>query len=200
MTAKLLTSIEQWGELLKRYQQEETLCNNYMMLAEMEAGISLHYTVPGHDTVLSLYYSPEEIQATLEKSPEEIQEEIRTMISQEILPVHNQECPIQVNEYVVMDSVGVHDGMYTYYYTVSRDFPLMLIDDEEARWNLHNEMVSNMEEMYEMIDILLRAGYGICYRYGVSQTINQRKSKKTLEPVVKQFCFSTEELEEIIED
>ena len=40
MTAKLLTSIEQWGELLKRYQQEETLCNNYMMLAEMESLIN----------------------------------------------------------------------------------------------------------------------------------------------------------------
>ena len=40
MTAKLLTSIEQWGELLKRYQQKETLCNNYMMLAEMESLIN----------------------------------------------------------------------------------------------------------------------------------------------------------------
>ncbi|MBO6079699.1 MAG: hypothetical protein J6P54_01920, partial [Bacteroidales bacterium] len=103
-------------------------------------------------------------------------------------------------EYIVMDSVGVRDGMYTYYYTVSRDFPLMLIDDEEARWNLHNELVSNKEEMYEMIDILLRAGYGICYQYGVSQTIKQKKSKKAPEPVVKKFCFSTEELEEIFGD
>lgn len=172
----------------------------YMMLAEIEAGIALHYTVPGLDTVLSLFYSPQEIQATLEKSPEEVQEEIRTMIRQEMLPADNQQCPIQVNEYIVMDSVGVRNGMYTYYYTVSRDFPLMLIDDEEARWNLHNELVSNMEEMYEMIDILLRAGYGICYQYGVSQTIKQKKSKKAPEPVVKKFCFSTEELEEIFGD
>ena len=171
----------------------------YMMLAEMKAGISLHYTIPGHDTVLSLFYSPQEIQETLEKSQEEVQEEIRTMIHQEILPIHNQECPIQLNEDVVMDSVGVRDGMYTYYYTVSSDCPLMLIDYEEARWNLHNELASNMEEMYEMLDILLRAGYGICYQYGMSKTIKQRKSPKTPETVVKKFCFSTEELEELFE-
>lgn len=190
------TSIQKSPSDLIRLESTEHV---YMMLAEIEAGIALHYTVPGLDTVLSLFYSPQEIQAALEKSPEEVQEEIRTMIRQEMLPADNQQYPIQVGEYIVMDSVGVRDGMYTYYYTVSRDFPLMLINDEEARWNLHNEMVSNMEEMYEMIDILLRAGYGICYQYGVSQTIKQKKSKKIPEPVVKKFCFSTEELEEIFE-
>lgn len=190
------TSLQKSPSDLIRLESTEYV---YMMLAEIEAGIALHYTVPGLDTVLSLFYSPQEIQAALEKSPEEVQEEIRTMIRQEMLPADNQQYPIQVGEYIVMDSVGVRDGMYTYYYTVSRDFPLMLINDEEARWNLHNEMVSNMEEMYEMIDILLRAGYGICYQYGVSQTIKQKKSKKIPEPVVKKFCFSTEELKDIFE-
>ncbi len=171
----------------------------YMMLAEMKAGIALHYTVPEHDTVLSLFYSPQEIQETLEKSPEVVKEEIRKMIRQEILPGHNQECPIQVSEGIVMDSVGVRDEMYTFYYTVSSNFPFMLIDDEEARWNLHNELASQMEEMYEILDILLRAGYGICYQYGMSKTSKQRKSQKTPETVVKKFCFSTEELKELFE-
>lgn len=36
MTAKLLTSIEQWNGLLNIYQHKETLCNNYMMPTEIE--------------------------------------------------------------------------------------------------------------------------------------------------------------------
>ena len=121
------------------------------------------------------------------------------MIRQEILPGHNQECPIQVTEGIVMDSVGVRDEMYTFYYTVSSNFPFMLIDYEEVRWNLHNELASQMEEMYEILDILMRAGYGICYQYGMSKTIKQRKSQKPPETVVKKFCFSTEELKELFE-
>ena len=172
----------------------------YMMLAEIEAGIALHYTVPGHDTALSLFYSPQEIQATLEKSPEEVQEEIRTMIRQEMLPADNQECPVRVNGYVVMDSVGVRNGMYTFYYTVSRDYPLMLIDDRDLRWNLHNEIASNKEVMYELVDVLLRAGYGVCYEYCIPPAPKQGKSKKAPAPVVKTICFTPEELEEMMGD
>ena len=190
------TSIQKSPSDLIRLESTEEL---FMTLAEMEAGIALHYTVPGHDTLLSLYYSPQEILETAEKSQEEVREEIREMIRQEIIPTINQECPEPVNEYAVMDSVGVRDGMFTYYYTVSRDNPLLLINDEEVRWTLHNELVSNMEDFYEMADILLRAGYGICYQYTISQPVKQGKSKKVPEPVVKKFCFSTEELEEIFE-
>lgn len=190
------TSIQKSPSDLIRLESTEHV---YMMLAEIEAGLAMHYTVPGHDTLLTLYYSPQEIMETAEKSQEEVQKEIREMIRLEIIPAVNQECPEPVNEYAIMDSVGVRNGMYTYYYTVSSDYPLLLINDEEVRWSLHNEMVSNVEDFYEMADILLRAGYGVCYHYTISQTIKQGKPKKASEPVVKKFCFSTEELKDIFE-
>lgn len=40
MAAKTLMSIEQWNELRNKYQQKDTLCNNYMMHAELEEKIN----------------------------------------------------------------------------------------------------------------------------------------------------------------
>lgn len=40
MESKALTSIEQWNELQKRYQHKDTLCNNFMMPAEVEGLIN----------------------------------------------------------------------------------------------------------------------------------------------------------------
>lgn len=40
MTAKTLTSVEQWNELLNDYQHKETLCNNFMMPTEIEGLIN----------------------------------------------------------------------------------------------------------------------------------------------------------------
>ena len=164
-------------------------------LAELDAGITLHWRFPDGQ-IRTLAYSTSDIDSALAVPSEVIRAELRRTILEDVLPAFNRECPTRTDEFTVLDSIGVENGMIIYYYTLADGFPLDMVNNEEIRWQLESSFVAGGEDIRGMIDLFTSAGYGLCYRYRVPQ--KPKKSTKSVSSASKRFCFTAEELREFL--
>ena len=62
------------------------------------------------------------------------------------------------------------------------------------RWNLQSALMSiDDEDGLALLNMIVKAGYGVCYFYSQSAP-KQKKSKKIPTPTTIQICFTNEEL------
>ena len=95
--------------------------------------------------------------------------------------------------------MGIQNGMYTYYYKVIGVL-IEAIDQNELRWNLQSALMSiDDEDGLALLNMIVKAGYGVCYHFG-QPTTEQKKSKKTPTPATIQICFTKEELSGFLEE
>ena len=169
------------------------------MLVELDVNITQHWHLP-NNSLRSVTYSTAEIRQAIEMPEEEVRQEMRKMLLNEVIPAVNQECPTQEDDFTILDSVGIQNGMYTYYYKVI-GVPIEAINQSDMRWNLQSALMSinNEEESLVMLNMLVKAGYGVCYFFS-QPAPEQKKSKKTSTQASIQICFTHEELTGFLEE
>lgn len=170
----------------------------YETLVELGANTTQHWHLP-NDSLCSITYSTAEIRQAIEMPEEEVRQEMRKMLLNEVIPAINGECPLNEDEFTTLDSVGIHNGMFTYYYMVT-GVPLEAINQSDMRWNLQSALMSIPDdEVLMMLNMLVKAGYGVCYIYDQPAQEN-KKSKKTQVPAALRICFTNEELTGFLEE
>ena len=90
----------------------------YEMLVELDVNITQHWHLP-NNSLRSVTYSTAEIRQAIEMPEEEVRQEMRKMLLNEVIPAVNLECPFQEDDFTILDSVGIQNGMYTHYYKVA---------------------------------------------------------------------------------
>ena len=170
----------------------------YETLVEMDANIAQHWHLPD-DSIHSITYSTDEIRQAIEMPEEEVRQEMQKLLINEVIPAINMECPFKEDDFTVLDSVGIQNGMYTYYYNVV-GVPIEAINQSDLRWNLQSALMSlNDDDGLMMLNMLVKAGYGVCYIYG-QLAPEQKKSKNTPASSAIQICFTNEELTSFLEE
>ena len=170
----------------------------YETLVEMDANIAQHWHLP-NDSLRSITYSTAEIRQAIEMPEEDVRLEMRKLLLNEVIPAINMECPFKEDDFTVLDSVGIQNGMYTYYYKVV-GVPIETINQSDLRWNLQSALMSlNDDDGLMMLNMLVKAGYGVCYIYG-QPAPEQKKSKNTPASSAIQICFTNEELTGFLEE
>ena len=170
----------------------------YEMLVELDANITQHWHLP-NNSLRSVTYSTAEIRQAIEMPEEEVRQEMRKMLLNEVIPAVNLECPFQEDDFTILDSVGIQNGMYTYYYKVI-GVPIEVINQTEMRWNIQSTLMSiDDEDGLDLLNMIVKAGYGVCHVFG-QPAPEEKKSKKTQGPAAIRICFTAEEITGFIEE
>ena len=170
----------------------------YEMLVELDANITQHWHLP-NNSLRSVTYSTAEIRQAIEMPEEEVRQEMRKMLLNEVIPAVNLECPFQEDDFTILDSVGIQNGMFTYYYKIV-GIPIEVINQTEMRWNIQSTLMSiDDEDDLALLKTIVKAGYGVCHVFGQSAP-EEKKSKKTRGPAAIRICFTAEELTSFIEE
>ena len=170
----------------------------YEMLVELDVNITQHWHLP-NNSLRSVTYSTAEIRQAIEMPEEEVRQEMRKMLLNEVIPAVNLECPFQEDDFTILDSVGIQNGMYTYYYKVI-GVPIEVINQTEMRWNIQSTLMSiDDEDGLDLLNMIVKAGYGVCYVFG-QPAPEEKKSKKTRGPAAIRICFTAEEITGFIEE
>ena len=170
----------------------------YETLVELDANTAQHWHLP-NDSLRSITYSTAEIQQAIEMPEEEVRQEMRRLLLNEVVPAINGECPLNEDEFTTLDSVGIQNGMYTYYYKVIGVL-IEAIDQNELRWNLQSALMSiDDEDGLALLNMIVKAGYGVCYHFS-QPALERKKSKKTSTQASIQICFTHEELTGFLEE
>ena len=170
----------------------------YEMLVELGVNITQHWHLP-NNSLRSVTYSTAEIRQAIEMPEEEVRQEMRKMLLNEVIPAVNLECPFQEDDFTILDSVGIQNGMFTYYYKIV-GIPIEVINQTEMRWNIQSTLMSiDDEDDLALLKMIVKAGYGVCHVFGQSAP-EEKKSKKTRGAVAIRICFTAEEITGFIED
>ncbi len=170
----------------------------YETLVELDANTAQHWHLP-NDSLCSITYSTAEIRQAIEMPEEEVRQEMRRLLLNEVVPAINGECPLNEDEFTTLDSVGIQNGMYTYYYKVI-EVLIEAIDQNELRWNLQSALMSiDDEDGLALLNMIVKAGYGVCYHFS-QPALERKKSKKTSTQASIQICFTHEELTGFLEE
>lgn len=170
----------------------------YETLVELDANTAQHWHLP-NDSLCSITYSTAEIRQAIEMPEEEVRQEMRRLLLNEVVPAINGECPLNEDEFTTLDSVGIQNGMYTYYYKVIGVL-IEAIDQNELRWNLQSALMSiDDEDGLALLNMIVKAGYGVCYHFS-QPALERKKSKKTSTQASIQICFTHEELTGFLEE
>lgn len=170
----------------------------YEMLVELDANITQHWHLP-NNSLRSVTYSTAEIRQAIEMPEEEVRQEMRKMLLNEVIPAVNLECPFQEDDFTILDSVGIQNGMFTYYYKIV-GIPIEVINQTEMRWNIQSTLMSiDDEDDLALLKMIVKAGYGVCHVFGQSAP-EEKKSKKTRGPAAIRICFTAEEITGFIEE
>ena len=170
----------------------------YEMLVELDANITQHWHLP-NNSLRSVTYSTAEIRQAIEMPEEEVRQEMRKMLLNEVIPAVNLECPFQEDDFTILDSVGIQNGMFTYYYKIV-GIPIEVINQTEMRWNIQSTLMSiDDEDDLALLKMIVKAGYGVCHVFGQSAP-EEKKSKKTRGQAAIRICFTAEEITGFIEE
>ena len=170
----------------------------YEMLVELGVNITQHWHLP-NNSLRSVTYSTAEIRQAIEMPEEEVRQEMRKMLLNEVIPAVNLECPFQEDDFTILDSVGIQNGMFTYYYKIV-GIPIEVINQTEMRWNIQSTLMSiDDEDDLALLKMIVKAGYGVCHVFGQSAP-EEKKSKKTRGQAAIRICFTAEEITGFIEE
>jgi len=109
----------------------------------------------------------------------------------------NYRCPIRIDAYTHLDSTGISDQHFIYYFSISTPTSPTNVDimRDIIRTNLKNGDSSVMQ----LVSLCIETNNGYCHRYYYrdSKSKGGKKAKMKTEKEVLDICFSVEELHEI---
>jgi len=168
--------------------------NFYDPLVSLNGGVLFHYRIQETDNTLEIYFSPAEVREIM--SMENYSEEQQAKMELENLVVStNLQCPYQLDESMRLDSAGLDDGRFVYYYTITAYTPE--VSPNIMRNWMRNQLAESEDESVQyLIQLCVKAGTALSYRYFLSkqeEPSRKKKNEKTLKPAME-IWFTVDEL------
>jgi len=174
--------------------------NFYDPLIPLNGGVLFHYRIQETDSTLEIYFSPAKVGEIM--SMENYSEEQQAKIELENLVVStNLQCPYQLDEGMRLDSVGIDNGRFVYYYTFTAFAPE--VSTNIMRDWMRNQLVESEDESVKyLIQLCVKTGTALSYRYFLSKQeapSRKKKNEKTLKPAME-IWFTVDELRDLTVD
>ena len=174
--------------------------NFYDPLISLNSGVLFHYQIQETDSTVEIYFSPAEVGEIM--SMENYSEEQQAKIELENLVVStNLQCPYQLDEGMRLDSVGIDNGRFVYYYTFTAFAPE--VSTNIMRDWMRNQLAESEDESVKyLIQLCVKTGTALIYRYFLSkqeESSRKKKNEKTLKPALE-IWFTVDELRDLTID
>lgn len=168
--------------------------NFYDPLVSLNGGVLFHYRIQETDNTLEIYFSPAEVREIM--SMENYSEEQQAKIELENLVVStNLQCPYQLDESMRLDSAGLDNGRFVYYYTITAYAPEVSTNTMRD-WMRTQLAESEDEGVQYLIQLCVKTGTALSYRYFLSkqeEPSRKKKNEKELKPAME-IWFTVDEL------
>lgn len=173
--------------------------NFYDPLTSLNGGVLFHYKILETDSTLETYFSPAEVREIM--SMENYSEKRQAQIELENLVVStNLQCPYQLDGSMWLDSTGIDNGRFIYYYTITAYAPNIspnILHD----WMRTQLAESEDESVKYIIQLCVKTGTALSYRYfHPKQEEPSRKKKKAEKPQkpALEIWFTVDELKDML--
>lgn len=124
-------------------------------------------------------------------------------IQRDLLVLHNisrsinKRCPIRIDTDTHLDSTGISDQHFIYYFSIST--PTSPTDVDIMRYDIRRNLENGDPSVKQLVSLCIATNKGYCHRYYYrdSKSKSGKKAKMKTEKEVLDICFSIEELQEI---
>ncbi|MBO7446651.1 MAG: hypothetical protein J6T86_09625 [Bacteroidales bacterium] len=124
-------------------------------------------------------------------------------IQRDLLVLHNisrsinKRCPIKIDANTRLDSTGISDQHFIYYFSISS--PTSPTDVDIMRHDIRKNLENGDPSVKQLVSLCIETNKGYCHRYYYrdSKSKGGKKAKMKTEKEVLDICFSIEELKEI---
>lgn len=109
----------------------------------------------------------------------------------------NYRCPIRIDADTYLDSTGISDQHFIYYFSIST--PTSPTNVDIMRDIIRTNLKNGDSSVKQLVSLCIETNKGYCHRYYYrdSKSKGGKKSKMKTEKDVLDICFSVEELQEI---
>lgn len=109
----------------------------------------------------------------------------------------NKRCPIRIDTDTHLDSTGISDQHFIYYFSTST--PTSPTDVDIMRYDIRTNLENGDPSVKQLVSLCIATNKGYCHRYYYrdSKSKSGKKAKMKTEKEVLDICFSIEELKEI---
>ena len=172
----------------------------YDRLVELGGGLVYHFRTTEHDSLVEIALSSEELRHILSSDTLSELEHAHNALN-DILMNTNLQCPVRIDVYTTLDSVGIENGYYTNYFSVIENS--YTLSTELMRSILRTSLTEKADvSISYLISLCVKGNYGICYQYSSkketdsSDKQNRNKKKKNCMRIV----FTVDDLKDILEE
>ncbi len=172
--------------------------NFFTILARLNGGWLLHFTITNIDSSFIISFSPEEIKEIGGDSTLNETERARYALHS-VIETTNAQLPKMLDFMTRMDSMYIEGDNLVYQYSILDDFKEVKENQGAVEWIVRSQLMSKDPSVTYLMTMCANAGYGLCHRYmPLATDTDKKKSKKLKKPEVIQFCFSVEELKSYV--
>lgn len=193
---------EMKATLRTQFAFASTESNLFTTLIKLHGGLIVHYAIPRSDTVVSIFFSYEELTEMLNAGDNLSGRERALEALNNIITNTNKQLPALIDFMTRLDSMSIDGSQLVYHYTVLSQFENAKENLPTMRWLLASQFSSEDAGVQYLITLCVRCGYGICYRYEPlpKDKKSKKKSKRQKGDDRLEICFSVEELEGYAEE
>lgn len=173
----------------------------FTTLAKLDNGWYMNFLVLDIDSLISVYFTPEEVKKMVEGDSSLNSVERARYSLNDVIENTNKQLPTLLDILTRWDTIYVDGENLVYQYTILNEFEQLKEKRDALEWILRSQMMSSTDTQTQYLILLCsRAGYGICHRYiPLDQSTNvKKKAKKPKKSDIINVCFSAEELEEMV--
>lgn len=173
--------------------------NFYDPLITLNGGVMFHYRIQETDSTIAFYYfSPERVREIM--SAEDYSEEAQAQNELNLLIIStNLQCPVDLDGSIRLDSTGIDNGRFVYYYTVSESSSSLSLHIARD-WMRAQIEESEDESLMYLLELCIKTGNALSYRYfkeKQEQPSRKKKAAKPQEPVME-IVFTVDELRDML--
>ena len=172
----------------------------YDRLAELGGGLVYHFRTTEHDSLIEIALSSEELRHILSSDTLSESDHARNALN-DIIMTTNRQCPIRVDVYTTLDSVGIESGYYTNYFSVIENS--YTLSTELMRSILRTSLTEGADiGLTYHISLCVKGNYGICYQYSMKKETDSidKQSRNTKKKNCMRIVFTIDDLKDILKE
>lgn len=195
-------SAEMKATLRTQFAFATTESSLFTTLIKLKGGLIVHYYIPRMDTVVSIFFSYEEMVKTMNAGDSLSERERALGALNNIITNTNKQLPALIDFMTRLDSLSVDGNQLVYHYTILSQFEKAKENLPTMRWLLASQFSAEDAGVQYLINLCVHCGYGICYRYEPLPADKKPKKKSKKQKVNDRLdiCFSVKELEGYVKD
>lgn len=172
----------------------------YDRLAELGGGLVYHFRTTEHDSLIEIALSSEELRHILSSDTLSESDHARNALN-DIIMTTKRQCPVRVDVYTTLDSVGIENGYYTNYFSVIENS--YTLSTELMRSILRTSLTEGADvSIAYLLSLCIKGNYGICYQYSTKKETDgiDKQSRNTKKKNCMKIIFTVDDLKDILKE